>query len=72
VSTDDYRIFPRGEERSVEGCAHCGIDKREHGQRWIVAVGWHKHVAPDAALLRRRMWYRRTVRRLARALRGAS
>ena len=71
MSNDEYVISARAEEQPVEGCAHCGIAKREHYQRWTIGVGWHAHVPPDPVLLRRRMWYRRTVRRIARNLRGA-
>lgn len=61
-----------GDETPVEGCAWCGLAERGHGQRYTIRVGWHTWEAPDARLLRQRMWYRRTVRAVSRSLRVAS
>lgn len=49
-------------DEPIEGCAHCGIGKRGHGQRHTIAAGWHGWTAPDSRLLHQRMWYRRLTR----------
>lgn len=34
-----------------ESCAHCGVPRREHRQRWTEGVGWHPWTAPSAEQL---------------------
>ncbi|MFE0800111.1 hypothetical protein [Streptomyces sp. NPDC058812] len=45
------------------GCRICGIDEREHAQRWSKSVGWHQWTQPTQAQILRRMQDRRTARR---------
>lgn len=54
------------DEQPVDGCAWCGEPERGHGTRWGVTGGWHSWSAPDAAVLKGRMWYRRLTRLWAR------
>jgi hypothetical protein len=49
------------------GCAHCGIPKREHGQRWKPPVGWHKWAAPTDEQIKARMKARRAATTNARS-----
>ncbi|GGZ83186.1 hypothetical protein [Streptomyces rubiginosohelvolus] len=44
---------------SPSGCQHCGIDQREHMQRWKPPVGWHKWTAPTQDQIKTRMRARR-------------
>ena len=37
------------------GCRHCGVDQREHMQRWKPAVGWHVWTEPTWAQRRERI-----------------
>lgn len=60
------------DEQPVEGCAHCGVAQRGHGQRHTIAAGWHAWAAPDARLLQRRMWYRRITRMWTRAVKESA
>jgi hypothetical protein len=41
------------------GCAHCGIEQREHCQRWTVDAGWHGYNAPTQQQIKDRMNARR-------------
>ncbi|WP_326828708.1 hypothetical protein OIE13_22600 [Streptosporangium sp. NBC_01810] len=41
------------------GCAYCGVEAREHVQRWKPPVGWHRWVAPSQELIKGRMLARR-------------
>lgn len=41
-------------------CRWCGIDQRDHMQRWKPPVGWHQHEAPTQAQIKARMLARRT------------
>lgn len=38
-----------GAALAVNGCRHCGVDARDHAQRWFQGVGWHGHVEPTDA-----------------------
>lgn len=44
------------------GCAHCGIEAREHMQRWHAQAGWHQWVAPTQEQIKARMLTRRAER----------
>lgn len=44
-----------------DGCTHCGIDARDHAQRWTRDVGWHGYVPPSDAQRLQRMQTRRTT-----------
>ncbi|WP_145503154.1 hypothetical protein [Streptomyces sp. CFMR 7] len=44
------------------GCQHCGINQREHMQRWKPPVGWHQWAAPTQAQIKARMQARRAAR----------
>lgn len=41
------------------GCRWCGIDERNHFQRWKPPVGWHKWVEPTSDQRKERMRARR-------------
>lgn len=41
------------------GCRWCGIEAREHMQRWKPPVGWHEWVAPTLEQRKERMLARR-------------
>lgn len=55
MSTDgsDLRI------PAPSGCRWCGIEQREHMQRWKPPVGWHEWAAPTLEQRKERMWARR-------------
>ncbi len=42
-----------------EGCHYCGVERRDHGQRWTAGVSWHAWVETTkvqiAARLRARL-----------------
>lgn len=41
-------------ETSPNGCTHCGIEARDHANRWTQAAGWHRWTPPtDAQRLER-------------------
>ncbi len=42
-----------------QGCRHCGIDQREHMQRWVIGIGWHTWTVPTVAQIKERMRARR-------------
>jgi hypothetical protein len=44
------------------GCHHCGLDSREHAQRWKPPVGWHKWTQPTQDQIKARMLARRAAR----------
>lgn len=37
------------------GCAHCGLGRYLHFQRWTDAAGWHKYEPPTSAQIKARM-----------------
>jgi len=41
------------------GCRWCGVEEREHMQRWKPPVGWHAWVAPTLEQRKERMRARR-------------
>jgi hypothetical protein len=41
------------------GCHWCGVDRREHAQRWTEAAGWHGWTAPTQQQIKDRMLARR-------------
>jgi hypothetical protein len=47
---------------NLNGCRWCGIDQRDHMQRWKPPVGWHQHEAPTPAQIKARMLARRAAR----------
>lgn len=49
---------------SPSACAVCGIDKRDHYQRWTQNAGWHGFKQPSQKLIKARMFARRAARRL--------
>lgn len=40
-------------------CAHCGVEQRDHMQRWVLGVGWHQWVEPPDWQRKERMLARR-------------
>lgn len=47
------------DSRDPFSCAHCGIDRRPHTQRWRGGVGWHQWQRPTQATILARMLMRR-------------
>lgn len=46
---------------SPSACRWCGIDQREHAQRWKPPIGWHKWQPPTQQQIKARMLARRTA-----------
>ena len=44
------------------GCRWCGVDQREHMQRWKPPVGWHQWTPPTQQQTKTRMHARRARR----------
>jgi hypothetical protein len=44
---------------SPGGCRWCGVDARDHLQRWSAPVGWHRWVPPTLEQRKERMRARR-------------
>jgi len=44
------------------GCTHCGLEQRDHGQRWTTAAGWHRYTPPTQQQIKDRMNARRSTR----------
>jgi hypothetical protein len=44
------------------GCRWCGIEEREHFQRWKPPIGWHGWTSPTSEQRLERMRARRTAR----------
>lgn len=44
------------------GCTHCGMDERGHGQLWLRSTGWHSWEAPNDVQRLERMKQRRALR----------
>lgn len=42
-------------DRLPSGCAHCGLERHLHFQRWTDAAGWHKWTEPSREQIRDRM-----------------
>jgi hypothetical protein len=42
------------------GCRWCGIEEREHLQRWKPPIGWHVWTPPTVAQRKERMILRRS------------
>lgn len=40
------------------GCRWCGVDERDHMQRWKAPVGWHKWTQPTSDQIKTRMQQR--------------
>lgn len=40
-------------------CRHCGVERREHAQRWTEDAGWHVWTAPTQQQIKDRMKARR-------------
>lgn len=51
---DSDPLFPE-----PSGCRWCGVNEREHMQRWKPPVGWHKWEAPTLEQRKERMLARR-------------
>lgn len=49
---------------SPSSCAACGIDKRDHYQRWTRDAGWHGYKQPTQQQIKARMLARRAARHL--------
>lgn len=49
------------------GCRFCGVDQREHMQRWTRGVSWHVWTQPTQEQIKARMLARRTAAALDRA-----
>lgn len=47
---------------SPSGCRWCGIDQREHLNRWRSPIGWHKWTPPTLEQRKERMFARRRIR----------
>ena len=51
---------------SPSGCRYCGVDQRDHMQRWTPpskgGPGWHQWTAPTQEQIKTRMITRRTTR----------
>ncbi len=47
---------------SPSGCRWCGVEEREHMQRWKPPVGWHRWVPPTLEQRKERMQARRLGR----------
>jgi hypothetical protein len=45
------------------GCAHCGLARDGHFQRWTDAAGWHKWEPPTKEAIRERLLERYETRR---------
>ena len=45
-------------ESEPSGCRWCGVDQREHMQRWKPPVGWHKWEQPTPEQTKTRMQQR--------------
>lgn len=43
------------------GCAHCGVEKRDHARRWTVDAGWHGYTPPSQEQIKTRMKARRST-----------
>lgn len=41
------------------GCRHCGLDQRDHMQRWTTEAGWHTWTPPTDEQIKARMRARR-------------
>lgn len=44
---------------ATNGCRHCGVEARDHAQRWTQPAGWHKWAAPTQEQIKQRMLTRR-------------
>jgi hypothetical protein len=44
------------------GCRHCGVEQRDHFQRWTPEAGWHGYTPPTQQQIKDRMNARRTAR----------
>jgi hypothetical protein len=53
----DHQSLP-----SPNGCRWCGVDERDHAQRWKPPVGWHRWVEPTSDQRKERMRERRDRR----------
>lgn len=51
---DSDLLFPE-----PSGCRWCGVNDREHMQRWKPPVGWHKWTPPTLKQRKERMLNRR-------------
>jgi hypothetical protein len=47
------------------GCRHCGVQMRDHLQRWTLAAGWHGWTPPTSEQIKARMIRRRADRIVA-------
>lgn len=46
---------------AVNGCKHCGVEKRDHGQLWTPTTSWHYYVEPSDLLRLLRLKARRAA-----------
>lgn len=54
-----------------DGCRWCGLEAREHAQRWKPPVGWHKWEPPTSEQRKERMLARRRRRGNTSEIRSA-
>lgn len=55
--------MPDQPDIAPSACHHCGIEERDHMQRWTASVGWHKHTPPTQQQIKTRMRARATEKR---------
>jgi hypothetical protein len=53
---------PNSQPPTPSGCRWCGVDQREHAQRWKLPAGWHQWPQPTQDQIKRRMQERRSTR----------
>ncbi|GAA2457115.1 hypothetical protein [Streptomyces macrosporus] len=60
-TTPDFHGWEPIDNPSAEpsGCRWCGVEEREHMQRWKSSVGWHQWAAPTDEQRKARMLARR-------------
>lgn len=58
TKSDDH-VCKGGAVIPPSGCRHCGVEARDHCQRWASSVGWHRWVEPTQEQIKARMLARR-------------
>ena len=58
----DSHVCKGGAVTPPSGCRHCGVEARDHFQRWASGVGWHQWVEPTREQIKARMLARRDPR----------
>ncbi|GII83976.1 hypothetical protein Ssi03_19660 [Sphaerisporangium siamense] len=65
---------PQGSDLPIpppNGCRWCGVEARDHLQRWKESVGWHQWVEPTSEQRKERMRARRRQTKPNDAVNGA-